>query len=64
MCIRSFLLGIFCICIFTGCETAHKATYKGGEYLGKGANVVGGVAEGGASAVKGPETSEENPYGR
>jgi hypothetical protein len=53
-----------CMIIFLGCETVHKTTKKGGEYLGKGAKSIGGITEGGAEGVKGKESPAENPYER
>ncbi|MCB9748318.1 MAG: hypothetical protein H6755_07915 [Candidatus Omnitrophica bacterium] len=48
----------------SGCETAHEATKKGGEYIGKTTAVVGGVTEGATDGYVGKEKSGENPYGR
>jgi len=55
---------IICFVSFLGCETVHKTTKQAGTYVGKGADAVGGITEGGAEGVKGAETSEENPFGR
>ena len=49
---------------FTGCETVRKAGNKTGEVIGEGANTLGTVTEGGAEAIQGKTTSEENPYDR
>ena len=59
-----FLVCIFFISLFYGCETAHQVTKETGKVIGEGANVVGGISEGGAEAVQGQVTNEENPYGR
>ena len=56
-----FVLLVAVVFGFMGCETAEKATTEGGKIIGKTTNVVGGVTQGGAEAVKG---QEENPYGR
>ena len=47
-----------------GCETVHDTTKKAGTVVGKGADAFGGFTEGAAEAVKGQESSEENPYNR
>lgn len=49
---------------FIGCETVNKAGNKTGEVIGETMNTVGSVTEGGAEAVQGSVTSEENPFGR
>jgi hypothetical protein len=54
---------IICIAL-TGCETVHKAGNTTGAAVGETFNAVGSVTEGGAEAVQGKTTSEENPYGR
>ncbi|MBN2483996.1 MAG: hypothetical protein JXD21_07350 [Candidatus Omnitrophica bacterium] len=64
MYVKSIFFCILATLLLTGCETAQKATTETGRYIGKGANVVGGITAGGAEAVKGEETSEENPYAR
>ena len=62
---RNARLLLVILCLFAlGCETAQKATTEAGKVIGKTTNVIGGVADGGAEAVKGTETEEENPYGR
>ncbi len=61
----NFLLLVLILLISAvGCETVHKTTKKGGEYVGKGTAALGGVTEGAAEGYKGKETSEENPFGR
>jgi hypothetical protein len=57
------VLIIFTIAL-CGCETVRKAGETTGEVVGEGANTLGTVTEGGAGAVQGEVTSEENPYGR
>ena len=47
-----------------GCAAGEKVATEGGKFIGKTTNAVGGITEGGAEAVKGEETPEENPYGR
>ena len=47
-----------------GCETVHKVGNTAGAAVGEGANAIGSVTEGGAGAVQGKTTSEENPSGR
>ena len=61
--INILILFIFLVFV-TGCETVHKTTKKGGEYVGKGTRAVGGITEGAAEGYKGEETSEENPFER
>jgi len=62
--IQVLCLGLFLFSLF-GCETVHDAAQKGGSYMGKAADSVGGVTEGAADAYRGgKETSQENPYGR
>jgi hypothetical protein len=51
-------------CVLMGCETVHKAGHTAGTAVGKTVNTVGSVTEGGAEAVQGKVTSEENPYDR
>lgn len=53
-----------CVMAFIGCETVNKAGNKTGEVIGETMNTVGSVTEGGAEAVQGSVTSEENPFGR
>ena len=48
----------------TGCEATKKAGNAAGSVVGETTNVVGSVTDGGAAAVQGKTTSEENPYGR
>ena len=61
------LLPLLCV-IFSvalaGCETVHKAGETTGKAVGETANAVGSVTEGGAEAVQGKTTPEENPYNR
>ena len=52
------------IILFLGCSAAHKATKTTGTYIGKGAQVTGGLYEGVAEGIKGEETEQENPFGR
>jgi len=62
--IQALCLGVLLFSLF-GCETVHDAAKKGGSYMGKAANSVGGVTEGAADAYRGgSETPQENPYGR
>ena len=62
--IQSLCLGLFLFLLF-GCETVHDAAQKGGSYVGKAADSVGGVTEGAADAYRGgPATPQENPYER
>ena len=58
--IHLLILAIMVVSL-TGCETVHKTTKTGGEYVGKGARSLGGITEGAAEGYKG---EEENPYGR
>lgn len=64
MYLKSLIFCLFAFSLLAGCETAQRATTETGRYIGKGANVVGGITAGGAEAVKGEETSQENPYNR
>lgn len=50
--------------VLIGCETVHKAGETTGAAVGEGANALGSVTEGGAGAIQGKTTPEENPYGR
>ena len=47
-----------------GCETVHKAGEATGTVIGETTNEVGSVTTGGAKAVQGKTTAEENPYNR
>ena len=47
-----------------GCETVHKAGRTTGAAVGEVTNAIGSVTEGGAEAVQGKTTEEENPYNR
>ena len=58
------ILCIFLSVALTGCETVHKAGETAGAVVGKGANTLGSVTEGGAEAIQGKTTPEENPYNR
>ncbi|MCK5015052.1 MAG: hypothetical protein KAS66_14675 [Candidatus Omnitrophica bacterium] len=58
---------LFCIILsvaLAGCETVHKAGNATGSAVGETFNALGSVTEGGAEAVQGKTTPEENPYGR
>ena len=57
------LFGAFIITA-AGCETVNEAGRTGGRAVGEVTNTVGTVTEGGAEAVQGTVTDEENPYGR
>ena len=60
-----FLIVVFVVSVgLSGCETVHKAGNAAGAAVGEGANVIGSVTEGGAGAIQGKTTSEENPYNR
>ena len=48
----------------TSCETVKKGTTAAGTAVGKGADAVGGVTEGGAEGYKGKDVTANNPYGR
>ena len=61
---KILLLSITAISLFTGCEPARTATTETGRVIGETTRVIGGVTDGGAEAVKGKETNEENPFGR
>lgn len=64
--VRNFLIVLFMIfsTALAGCETVHKAGETTGAVVGKGANVLGSLTEGGAEAIQGKTTPEENPYNR
>ena len=47
-----------------GCETVKKGTTAAGNVVGKGADTIGGVAEGAAEGYKGKDVTADNPYGR
>ena len=61
---------LFIICLFlsavvlSGCETINEAGRTTGRAVGEVANTVGTVTEGGAEAVQGGVSKEENPYNR
>jgi hypothetical protein len=50
--------------VLMGCETVNKAGNAAGAVVGETANTVGSVTEGGAGAVQGEVTPEENPFNR
>lgn len=54
---------ISCV-FFIGCETVKEGGRTVGRGIGETANTVGTISEGGAEAVQGKTTDEENPYGR
>jgi len=62
--IHTCLFFIVCLFFLLGCETVKKTTSAGGEALGKGADALGGISEGGLDGYMGPEDESENPYGR
>ncbi len=62
--IRNIVLTFILAGVCLGCSAVHEGTRKTGEVIGEGANAVGGLSEGGAGAVQGRTTDEENPYGR
>lgn len=63
----NYFLIILCV-VFSvataGCETVHKAGRATGKAVGETTNALGSVTEGGAEAVQGEVTPEENPYDR
>ena len=63
---RNFLIVMFVMfsIALAGCETVHKAGEATGAVVGEGANALGSVTEGGAEAIQGKTTPEENPYNR
>lgn len=64
--VKNFLFILFIVfsIALTGCETVHKAGETTGKAIGETTNVLGSVTEGGAEAVQGKTTPEENPYDR
>ncbi|MCK5180158.1 MAG: hypothetical protein KAR32_11570 [Candidatus Omnitrophica bacterium] len=64
--VRNFLIVLFIIfsTVLAGCETVHKAGETTGAVVGEGASALGSVTKGGAEAIQGKTTPEENPYNR
>jgi hypothetical protein len=64
--VKNYILILCCIIVvtMTGCETVRKAGETTGAAIGETMNTVGSVTEGGAEAVQGKTTPEENPYNR
>ena len=60
--IKLFVI-MFVVSLF-GCQTVHDTAKTGGEYIGKGADAVGGVTEGATEGYVGETPSEENPFER
>ncbi len=62
---NSLLIAAIVLCFgLMGCETAQKVGNTAGAAVGEGANVIGSVTKGGAEAIQGKTTPEENPYDR
>ena len=53
-----------CSLVMTGCAATKKVGETTGNVIGETGNIVGSVTEGGAEAVQGKTTKEENPFGR
>jgi len=62
--LRHLIYMILCSALLTGCTAAKKVGETGGQVIGETANITGSVTEGGAGAVQGKTTKEENPFGR
>jgi predicted small secreted protein len=64
--VKNFILvfSLICSVMLAGCETVHKVGNTAGAAVGEVTNAVGSVTEGGAEAVQGKTTAQENPYNR
>lgn len=47
-----------------GCEATKDVGRTSGRIVGEGSNIVGSISDGGAEAIQGKITENENPYRR